>query len=135
MGTTDNLEKLSVDDMKGNLKYGICLVNEDYRNKCEEDIGSFVLSVPKLPPDTLEHSYATTMKVFATCVPSVVTHWFSLPSNNNFNTSNVLTTPSMRSHYVRLPNPGETFTALEHYDQEFRELLRARRRGENCRQS
>ena len=83
MGTTDNLEKLSVDDMKGNLNYRICLVNEDYRNKCEENIGSFVLSVPKLPPDTLEHSYATTMKVVAPCVPSVVTHWFPLPSENN----------------------------------------------------
>ena len=133
MGTTEKLEKLRADDMKGNLDKGF--VNEVYRYKCEEDEGSFVLSIPKLPPDTLKHSYAITMKVDAPCVPSVVAHWFPLPRDNNFDTGNALTTPSMRSHYVRLPNPGETFTALEHYDQEFQELLRARRRGENCRHS
>ena len=68
---------------------------------------------------------------------SLASHW--LPSahcNNSSNFSDLSSFPSLKSHYVRLPKPGESFTSLEHLNQEFRELLRAKRAGrQDCRQS
>ena len=61
-----------------------------------------------------EHSceYRSIMEVVTDCTPS---HWISLSrlcSDNKFSFSNLLAIPSLRSHYVRLPNPGEAFTAM-----------------------
>ena len=134
MGTTSTKERLEKLSVGAETRFA----TEDFRHMCKEDVkdeGSSILSAPEVSPNTLDHSYAIAMKVVAPCFPSIVSHWFPLPSDNSFNLGNLLVTPSMRSHYVRLPNPGDAFTSLEHLNHEFRELLRARRRGQDCRQS
>ena len=68
-------------------------------------------------------------------VPSLVSHWFPLWSDKDFTIGNFLSIPSLRSHYVRLPDPGKAFTSLEHVEYEFRELLRAKRQGQDCKLS
>ena len=68
---------------------------------------------------------------------SLASHW--IPSSNcdyNSDYRSLSSFISLRSHYVRLPDPGKSFSSLEHLDQEFRELLRAQRAGrQDCRQS
>ena len=70
---------------------------------------------------------------------SLVSHWYpfsrSCSSNNNFDIGNLFAISSLRAHYVKLPKPGEAFSSLTHMDEEFRQLLRARRGGQECRQS
>ena len=144
---TKNLEKLIVDSMEENLE--IEIAKDNYRYKCEGDIGKEEFS--KIPAakvttdekyDTTEHfhnrDYSSAMKVVTPCVPSLVSHWIPLSklcSDDNLSFDNISAIPSLRSHYVRLPNPGEAITSLSHLDQEFRELLRVHRRGQDCRQS
>ena len=83
-------------------------------------------------------NYASTMKVESHCL-SLVSHWYpfsmSYSSDNNSGIGNLFSIPSVRAHYVKLPKPGEAFSSLTHMDEEFRQLLRARRGGQECRQS
>ena len=68
-------------------------------------------------------------------MPSLISHWLPLFNDRSSNIGNLSSIVSLRAHYVRLPNPGKEFSSLEHVEQEFRELLRAKRRGQDCRQS
>ena len=72
---------------------------------------------------------------YGSIVPSLVSHWFPFWSDKDSNIGNLLSIPSLRSHYVRLPDPGKAFTSLEHVEYEFRELLRAKRQGQDCKLS
>ena len=91
---------------------------------CSFDSGVYVLDGNSLPTDSNSSS-------------SLLSHW--LPSSytdNRCNFNSLSSFPSLRSHYVRLPKPGETFTTLQHLAKEFRELLRAQWAGrQDCRQS
>ena len=84
---------------------------------------------------SLKHDDASGKKDVTPCMPSLISHWLPLFSDSDSNIGNLLYIVSLRSHYVRLPNPGEVFTSLEHVEQKFRELLRRKRRGQDCRQS
>ena len=69
---------------------------------------------------------------------SLASHWLpSTPTENGFVYFNLSSMPSMRSHYIRIPNPGDSFTALEHLLQDYRVFLRRQRQEllEDCRQS
>ena len=65
---------------------------------------------------------------------TLVSHWIPLCHINLNSTGGDLSSLlSFRSHYTRLPSPGERFTAMEDMMQEFRVLLNAQRQG--CKQS
>ena len=69
---------------------------------------------------------------------SLYGHWIpALPDAHNFAHSNISSMPSMRAHYVRIPNPGCSFTAMEDVLQEFRVMWRAQRQEmmNDCKQS
>ena len=57
---------------------------------------------------------------------SLASHWNPIPAfqENSLDISSIL---SMRSHYVRIPDPGATFSSMEHLLQDFREILRVQR--------
>ena len=66
---------------------------------------------------------------------SLLSHW--IPSTISYCPSgDISSILSMPSHYVKLPDPGEVFTSLEHLLQEYREMMRAQRQAflEECRQ-
>ena len=69
---------------------------------------------------------------------TLVAHW--IPSHligRDSACSDLSKIPSFRSHYFRLPNPGEQFTAMEEMMQQFRILLNSQQQcyKEGCRQS
>ena len=69
---------------------------------------------------------------------SLVSHW--LPSSYahlNFVQTNLSLLPSLRAHYIRIPNPGGSFTAMEDVMQEYRIFLNAQRQAfmDGCKQS
>ena len=72
-------------------------------------------------------------------IPSSLScHWIpALSDFYSFTPSNLSTMPSMRAHYVRIPNPGSSFTAMEDVLQEFRVIWRAQRQEmlNDCKQS
>ena len=68
---------------------------------------------------------------------SLVAHW--VPSFEECKTEkrSLSSITSMKSHYVRLPDPGGTFSAMEDVMQEFRILLNKQQQqfSDNCKQS
>ena len=69
---------------------------------------------------------------------SLAAHWIQSSSIEcSFTRYNLDSMASMRAHYVRIPNPGDSFNALEHFLQEHRVFLRRQQQEvlENCRQS
>ena len=69
---------------------------------------------------------------------SLASHWNpSTDTEFSFNQFNLASMASMRSHYVRIPNPGDSFTAFEDLLQDYRVFLRQQRQEllRDCRQS
>ena len=68
---------------------------------------------------------------------SLVSHWIPSCFINRNSTCGLSSISSLRSHYSRLPSPGERFTAMEDMMVEFRVLLNAQKQGykDSCRQS
>ena len=65
---------------------------------------------------------------------SLVSHWFVPPEVSNTNLGSICT---LRSHYVILPNPGDTLVTAEEVLAEFKAFLDEQRREyrESCKQS
>ena len=69
---------------------------------------------------------------------TLVTHWIPISFFNNSRQYGALSTiTTLRSHYLKLPNPGGSFTSMEDLMQEFRVLLNKQSQAfkEDCRQS
>ena len=69
---------------------------------------------------------------------SLVSHWNpKLFFNENCEYGALSSIMTLRSHYIKLPNPGERFTDMEDIMQEFRVLLNRRSQAfkEECKQS
>ena len=69
---------------------------------------------------------------------SLAAHWIPRLTLNCTSFSRDLSSiSSLRSHYVRLPYPGDFFTSMEDVRQEFKEFLRVQRQAmlEECIQS
>ena len=65
---------------------------------------------------------------------SQVAHWN--PIINARNSFNRAASSTLRSHYVRLPNPGEIFYTAKDIVDEMKELLsKQEKHAENCKQS
>ena len=58
---------------------------------------------------------------------SLVTHWTPSSTKSGLEYGCLSSLHTMRSHYVKLPNPGEKFTAMEDLLQEFRLMLKKQR--------
>ena len=58
---------------------------------------------------------------------SLVTHWIPSSTKSGLEYRCLSSLHTMRSHYVKLPNPGEKFTAVEDLLQEFRLMLKKQR--------
>lgn len=52
--------------------------------------------------------------------PSLISHW--IPPHSTVS-SNLLNLPSLRAHYVHLPNPGSSFLSMDEVFQEFKRLM------------
>ena len=65
---------------------------------------------------------------------SLVTHWIPPLSTTS---PNLLSIPSLRAHYVRLPNPGSRFLSTAEVFQEFKALMDEQRNElkDGCRQN
>ena len=69
--------------------------------------------------------------------PTLISHWIPTFYKFDRSRSDLTSISTLRSHYVRLPNPGDYFTANEEIMQEFRILLNKQHQSykEECRQS
>ena len=124
-------------------RYDVTDTSEQMFDAAENENGKFISAVkqetnPSLiqdffSSDSVNHENRLYEGGGIHAVPSQVSHW--MPSSHCHKRSNISSISSLRSHYVRLPNPGQEFSKLEHMEQEFRELKRAWREGQNCRQS
>ena len=63
---------------------------------------------------------------------SLVAHW--IPNLYECKSASLLPSVSFRSHYVKIPNPGEIFYTAKDILDEMKELI-AKHEEDNCKQS
>ena len=69
--------------------------------------------------------------------PSLLSHWIPPSSSRDSRPRSLLYLPSMRAHYVLLPNPGSSLVSMEEVLREFKTMMEKQRQEmrDSCKQS